>query len=167
MDAKTQAWSDQYDAHIVEAVRRHGWFVQYVGGSVCSRPGCDCPQDDGPAFAYTIGMFGLGHPELLIFGVDPATAGGVLNDLGERIRAGAALVPGQMVEFDDWQHRIVPELLPNPGEIVFGANGFYQRPDSASVPVLQLSYDDPNGRFPWEAEYVAPELQPRPGAFRA
>ena len=109
MDAKFRAWSDQYDAQIVEAVRKSGWFIQYVGGSLCSRPGCDCPQDDGPAFAYTIGLFGLGHPELLIFGVDPRTAGEVLNDLGERVRSGAALMPGLLVEFDDWPHRIVPE----------------------------------------------------------
>ena len=76
-------------------------------------------------------------------------------------------MPGQLIEFGDWPHHIVPEIVPNPGEIVFGANGFYQRPDSASVPVLQLSYDDSNGLFPWDDGYVAPELQPRPGTFRA
>jgi len=37
----------------------------------------------------------------------------------------------------------------------------------ASVPVLQLSYDDTAGRFPWEEGYATPEMQPRPGTFRA
>jgi hypothetical protein len=33
--------------------------------------------------------------------------------------------------------------------------------------VLQLTYDDLQGRFPWEPGYAAPYLQPRPGTFGA
>jgi hypothetical protein len=109
----------------------------------------------------------LDHPELLIFGVQPDTAAGVLNTLGQRIRSGGAILPGQIVAFDEWPHRIIPEEVPNPGEIVFSANRFYKRPPEASVPLLQLSYDDIAGRFPWEADYAAPAMQPRPGTFRA
>ena len=167
MDAQTQAWFDQANAHLTAVIRQYGWFIQYVGGDECSRPGCECPPDDGPPFAYTIGLFGLNHPELLILGAPPETAGAVLNDLGERIRTGEALLPGQLITFDDWSHRIIPEVVPNPGEIVLGANDFYQRPPEVSVPVLQLSYDDAAGRFPWEEGYPAPEMQPRPGTFRA
>lgn len=167
MDAATQAWLDQEDAMVADIIRRHGWFIQYVGGGLCSRPDCGCSEEDGPAFAYTVGLFGLGHPELLIFGTDPGTAAGVLNELGERIRAGATLLPGQLFTFEQWPHRVIPEQVPNPGDIVFAANRFYQRPDQASVPVIQLSYDDLAGRFPWESGYAAPELQPRPGTFKA
>lgn len=167
MDAATQAWLDQQDATVADIIRRHGWFIQYVGGRLCSAPGCDCSDEEGVAFAYTVGLFGLGHPELLILGVDPPTAQGVLNELGERVRAGTALLPGQPITFEQWPHRIVPEEVPNPGAIVFVANRFYQRPAEASVPVLQLSYDDTAGRFPWEDGYAAPHLQPRPGTFRA
>lgn len=167
MDAATQAWLDQEDARVGDVIRRHGWYIQYVGGGLCSRPGCDGGDSEGPAFAYTVGLFGLGHPELLIFGVYPEDALAVLNDLGERIMAGANLLPGQLITFDQWPHRVVAEEVPNPGDIVFTANRFYQRPDEASVPVLQLSYDDNAGRFPWEEEYSDPERQPRPGAFTA
>jgi hypothetical protein len=105
---------------------------------------------------------------LVLAAARPAViAGAVLNDLGQRIRQGEALLPGQMLDFDNWRHHVIPEVVPNPGEIVFSANDFYQRPDEASVPVLQLSYDDSEGRFPWEAEYSTPDLQPRPGTFRA
>src|SRR5690606_34913992 len=142
MDAATQAWLDQEDARVADVIRRHGWYIQYVGGGMCSRPGCDGGDDEGPAFAYTVGLFGLGHPELLIFGVYPEDALAVLNDLGEQVMAGANLLPGQLLTFDQWPHRVVPEEVPNPGDIVFTANRFYQRPDEASVPVLQLSYDD-------------------------
>jgi hypothetical protein len=72
-----------------------------------------------------------------------------------------------LLTFEKWPHRIVVEAVPNPGEIVFAANGHYQRPDEASAPVYQLSYDDTAGRFPWDPDYAAPEMQPRPGTFRA
>lgn len=166
MDAATQAWLDQEDAMVADVIRRHGWLIQYVGGGVCRAPGCESSEDE-PAFAYTVGLFGMGHPELLIFGTDPHTAHGVLNELAGRVKAGAVLLPGQVIDFEQWPHRIVPEEVPNPGDIVFAANRFYRRPDEASVPVLQLSYDDIAGRFPWEDGYAAPDLQPRPGTFSA
>lgn len=157
---------DQWDAMVTEKVRRFGWFIQCVDSGECSVPWCTAEETDEPAFAYTVGLFGLDHPELLIFGVSPQVAVGVLNDLGERIRDGENLIPGQLITFDDWPHRVIPEVVPNPGEIVLEANRFYRRPDEASVPVLQLSYDDAQGRFPWEEGFSHPEMQPRPGTFR-
>ncbi len=91
----------------------------------------------------------------------------MLNDLGRRVQAGTTLLPGQLVTFTEWPHRIVPEEVPNPGEIALAANRFYQRPSEVSVPLLQLSYDDKAGRFPWEPGYAAPAMQPRPGTFQA
>lgn len=167
MDAATQAWLDQEDARVTDIVRRYGWFIQYVGGGLCTYPGCECGETDRPPFGYTVGLFGLGHPELLILGVDPNTAGRVLNDLGERVRSGATLMVGQMITFDWWANRIVPEQVPNPGDIVYSANRFYDRPPEVSVPVLQLSYDDGEGRFPWEESYAVADKQPRPGTFTA
>lgn len=167
MNARIRAWVDQEDARIRTVIRQHGWAIEYIGGGCCSAPGCEGGGDEGPPFAYTVGLFGLGHPELLVFGLDPDTTLNLLNHLGERIRDGEALIPGFMLEFDDWPHRVIPEEVPNPGEIVFSANRFYQRPDFASVPVLQLSYDDVSGCFPWEELYSHPEMQPRPGTFRA
>jgi hypothetical protein len=167
-DSRDQAWLDQVDAGITAHVRRYGWHIEYVGGGSCDRPGCGCGADDeGPPFAYTVGLFGLHHPELLMFGVPKGLAARVLNTLGERIRSGDTLLSGQLVTLDDWPHSIIPEPVPNPGEIVFTANRYYARPDEHSVPVLQLSYDDTAGRFPWEADYSAPHMQPRPGTFQA
>jgi Domain of unknown function (DUF4262) len=154
-----QAWLDQEDQHVAQIIRKHGQFIQLVMG--------DAPAQL-PSFAYTVGLFGLGHPELVVLSVDSGTASGLLNNLGDRIRAGDNLVPGSLLSFDDWDHRVVVEELPNPGEIVFSANRHYQRPAEASVPVYQLTYDDKGGRFPWDPGYAnEPYLQPRPGTWTA
>ena len=130
------------------------------GGEESSKPGCACPPRTGPSFACTVGLFGLRYSELLIFGAPPETAAAVLNDLGERVRAGEALLPGRLIRFRNWPHRIIPESVLNPGDIVFSANDFYRRPDKHSVQVLQLTYDDTEGRFLWDGGYAAREMQP-------
>ncbi|MEJ3404794.1 DUF4262 domain-containing protein [Rathayibacter sp. YIM 133350] len=157
--AQTIAWLDQEDERTAQIIRKHGVFIQYVSGDIAK---------SRPSFAYTTGLFGIGHPELLVFHVPTAVASGLLNDVAGRVRAGRDLVPGEVLEFDEWAHRVTVEEVPNPAEIVFAANRFADRPDELSVPVYQLTYDDLNGRFPWESGYLNPEwYQPRPGTFRA
>ncbi|MBS1672402.1 MAG: DUF4262 domain-containing protein [Actinobacteria bacterium] len=152
-------WLVEENRRTAQIIRRHGVFIQYVGSDDVRR---------STAFAYTVGLFGLGHPELLVLGLSSSTAGSLLNTVAERVRAGADLSPGQVLEFEEWTHRVAVEVLPNPAQILFAANSYYQRPDEASVPAYQLSYDDRDGRFPWDAGYDVPAwIQPRPGEFRA
>jgi hypothetical protein len=62
----------------------------------------------------------------------------------------------------------VVEELPNPGEVVLGANRFYERPAEYSVPAYQLTWAHRDGLFPWDEGYrCGPECQPRPGTWRA
>jgi hypothetical protein len=158
-DLSAEAWLDQEDQHTAHTIRWHRTYIQYVGGD---------PDRRQAPFAYTVGLFGLGHPELLVVGVDMRTAGNLLNDLRDRIVEGRDLVPGELLTFADWTHRVTVEHVPNPGEIAFAANRFYERPAEYSVPLLQLTYDDREGRFPWEDGYSNPEwVQPRPGRFSA
>ena len=152
-------WLDQQDKRTAQTIRRHGTSIEYVIGDMRRRQ---------TPFGYTIGLFGMGHPELLVFGLDSRTTGLLLNDVADRVRGGSDIVPGELLEFAGWSHRVLVESVPNPGEIAFAANRFYQRPDAVSVDVLQLTYDDRNGRFPWEDGYEnAVWIQPRPGAFAA
>ncbi len=153
------AWLDQEHRRTADTIRRHGVAIEYVIGDEARR---------SPSLAYTVGLFGLGHPEVVVFGLSDGNAGAVLNDVATRVRGGHDLTVGEVVAFTDWPHRVTVEAVPNPGEVVFSANGFYERPPFASVPALQLTYDDKGGRFPWEAGYARPQwLQPRPGEFRA
>ena len=144
---------------VAQTIRKYGLMIQFVSGE---------PRGVPPSFAYTVGLFGLGHPELVVCSVDQGTASGLLNHLGEQVRAGDNLVPGQLLSFVAWPHRVVVQELPNPGEILLTANRHYQRPIEASVDAYQLTYDDVAGRFPWDDGYAnAPELQPSPGSWRA
>jgi hypothetical protein len=102
-DPQLQAWLDQEDEHVTQTIRKHGLFIQYVAGDRNERP---------PTFAYTVGLFGLGHPELVVLSTDEGTALGLLNRLGDRVRAGDNLVAGQLLSFEEWPHRVTVEEVP-------------------------------------------------------
>ncbi|WP_029431436.1 DUF4262 domain-containing protein [Blastococcus sp. URHD0036] len=158
LDPQITAFLDQEDAHLAAVLREHRWAVQWVG------PGEESGQ---PPFAYTIGLFGLGHPELVVSGVGPAVARGMLNWAAALVIAGRDLVPGEELSRETGG-RLVVEVCPNPGEVVFGANRWYRRPDEFSVPAHQLTWPDAEGRFPWDDGYTEPPGgQARPGEWSA
>lgn len=177
-----QAYWDQERRQIIDHIRRFGVHLVYVSNAVGEACGCctylrsvgaepepvpteqDTPQD--PPFSYTVGLYGIGHPELLILGLERDASSEVLNTLSGAIHAGTDLVPGEQLRVAG--AALLVEELPNPGEILFEANDFYQRPPMVSLPALQLTWADGRGRFPWdEGHDPGPWGQPRPGAFRA
>ncbi len=177
IDSATRAWLDQEDRRTADVIRRYGVEIVYVGVDACCAAcgtGVDgaradaAPSDELTSFAYTVGLFGIGHSEVLVFGLGPVDSCRLLNDVAERVREGGDLTEGQLLEFSHGRRRVLVERVPNPGEIAFAANRFYQRPAQASVGLLQLSYDDDGGHFPGQPGYsLAGSLQPRPGTFRA
>jgi hypothetical protein len=178
IDPATRAWLDQDRRRTRDLIRTHGVAITYVSDDV-DCPACRAgipggrrdpahPADITP-FAYTVGLFGIGHPELLVFGLDQSTACSVLNDVASRVRAGRDVGVGQLLTFlPRWSRRVLVEEVPNPGEIALAANAFYERPPQVSVGLLQLTYDDGNGLFPDQPGYaLSAGVQPRPGTFRA
>jgi hypothetical protein len=158
-DPQIIAWLDQEHAHLAQTIRTHRLAVQYVGAG-------DAPGE--PPFGYTIGLFGLGHPELVVVGVGHDIAHGMLNRLGRLVVGGRNLVPGELLHDDGGAVPLAVEVLPNPGEVVFSANRFYERPDEFSVPAFQLTWPDAGGAFPWDPGYAYPaDVQPRPGEWQA
>ena len=127
-DAQLTAWLDQEDAHLAQVIRAHRWAVQYVGAG---------EEPDEPAFGYTIGLFGLGHPELVVVGLGAENTHGILGRVAGMVAGGRDLVVGELLQWADWSGRLVVEELPNPGEVLLGANRFYQRP--RSTPCLPAS----------------------------
>jgi hypothetical protein len=158
-DPQTIAWLDQEDAHLAQTIRVHRWAVQYVG---------EGEEPDEPAFGYTIGLYGLGHPELVVVGLGGDGAHGILGRVAGMVAEGRDLLVGELLTWPDRDGRLVVELLPNPGEVVLAANRFYQRPAEYSVPAYQLTWAHTGGVFPWDDDYpCGPECQPRPGTWRA
>ena len=158
-DPQTIAWLDQEDAHLARTIRAHRWAVQYVHGG---------DEDDEPAFGYTVGLFGLGHPELVVVGLGHDDAHGLLGRVAAMVAGGRDLVGGELLTWTERGGRIVVEALPNPGEVVLAANRFYERPVEYSVPAYPLTWDHADGTFPWDDGYpCGPDCQPRPGTWRA
>jgi len=158
-DAQTIAWLDQEDARLARTIRTHRWAVQYVGGG---------EEPDQPPFGYTVGLFGLGHPELVVVGLEYEDACDLLNTVGGMVLDDRDLLPGEVLCDDDGTPVITVELLPNPADVIFSANRFYQRPDEFSVPAYQLTWAMDGGVFPWDPAYACgPGCQPRPGTWRA
>lgn len=161
------AFSDQHDARIADQIRRFGVSIQMIGGGGCSVPGC-CGEKGEVPFAYTIGLFGLAHPELVVVGLDASTSSCALNAAARLVLDGGRIMPGIEFAVPRWQDRVVAETVPNPGDIAFNANHYYQRPSEYSVPLLQVAYPDARGRFPSDPSYAGNRRrQPRPGAWGA
>jgi Domain of unknown function (DUF4262) len=157
-DPQTIAWLDQEDARLAQLIRAHRFAVQYVG---------EGDEDDEPAFGYTIGLFGLGHPELVVVGLGSDRTHGLLDGLGRLVAGGRDLVAGEELSWAG-VGPVVVEELPNPGDVVLGANRYYRRPAEVSVPAYQLTWAHADGSFPWDDGYpCGPECQPRPGTWRA
>jgi hypothetical protein len=161
------AYFDQEDARLADQIRRFGVSLQMIGGGCCSAPGCCAPLSARP-FAYTVGLFGIGHPELVVVGLDISDSSRALNAVARTVLDGGRVMPDVEMTVSGWSRRFVAEAVPNPGDIAFRANRFYQRPPEFSVPLLQLSYPDRRGRFPSDPSYSGSrKRQPRPGDWDA
>lgn len=159
-DVAVQAWLDQEDAFTADTIRRYGTCIQSVGGDERRRQ---------PSFAYTVGLHGHRHPELLIFDVPPSVAGRILNSLSRQVQhEGRVLRPGEVVTVDGWAPRIRIEHVPNPADIAFAANGYYRMGAGRSVALLQLTHEGEDGLLPGDPGYTGYLWrQPRPGRFTA
>lgn len=175
------AWLDQDRRTVIRHIRRYGVHLTYVFddparcaccralGDAAGSAGEPPPTEPatGPPFCYTTGLFGAGHPELLVIGLGEAQSMLLLNAVAHGVLDDDRdLTPGQEVIVDGTS--VLVEELPNPGEVLFAANAFYQRPPEFSVPAYQLTWADRLGRFPWdEGHETGGWEQPRPGELRA
>jgi hypothetical protein len=92
-DPQTIAWLDQEDAHLAQVIRAHRWSVQFVGAG---------DEADEPPFGYTVGLFGLGHPELVLVGLGPKTTHSVLGRVAGVVADGRNLMAGELLAWPDW-----------------------------------------------------------------
>ena len=121
-----------------------GWFVEPVRA-------VEDPVQPYPTYSYTVGLEALvGHPEIVIFGLPPAAARGLLEMTVEQLVAGVQLPIDQpfvglldnglrsmLVTIDRETHG---ERFPTPNT-VYGDQPWR---------ICQLVWPHTNGAFPWE-----------------
>jgi hypothetical protein len=128
------------DARIRSDIETYGWHVIKV-----------YEDDEGPGFAFTIGLFQrFEHPELILFGLPPDTMHLMLNGAGEAVRAGRRYTAGEnshdILENYSCTFRPVPRR--HYKEYLGTARWYYQGDD---FPVLQMVWPDREHRYPWAA----------------
>ncbi|WP_237535856.1 DUF4262 domain-containing protein [Streptomyces sp. SID3343] len=130
---------DHMDQWTVDTIRDRGWGVVMVPA-----------DEDGPGFAYTIGLFHTHRvPELVMFGLDVTVMQTLLNSLGDLIAVGERFVA-------DEEREGVIERYPLAFRDVdlgwyrtfFGrAIEYYRQPP---FPILQVFWPDRGGNFLWQ-----------------
>ncbi|MFG1888103.1 DUF4262 domain-containing protein [Micromonospora sp. NPDC049051] len=129
-----------------EMIDRVGWSVTLVH-----------PADDGHGhdvpFAYTVGFTAHDHPELLIAGLDAATAQALLNELAGRVYDKAERFShGQRVSdlIADYDAVIVD----GPACDALYPGAAFARYGDTRVRLQQIVWPDPRGCYPWDADYT-------------
>lgn len=136
-------------APVREHVASHGWHVAGI-----------LPDPGRLGWTYTIGLATTtGHPDLVVSGLDPHTAAVLLNDLGDAIRNGLVLhpgdrLPGYLVDVDVEFRPVLPRWVP----AHFGrATDWYGAPPA----MLAVALPDRANRFPEEPGSEAGRFQLR------
>jgi hypothetical protein len=142
------------DARIAESVGRHGWHAIAVEGT-----------QDEPPFSYTIGLCDrLGHPELVVLGLEARVAHGLLADVVSAIRSGRCYGPGESY-LDVIQGYSVLFLAVHRTQVLCRlgyALAYYRRLGNRELlRAVQLVWPDQAGRLPTEPGCEVVSLQPR------
>jgi hypothetical protein len=133
---------DDGDRKLLADVAGHGWHVVGV-----------LEDDEGPGYAFSVGMFHtLGHPEILLMGLQHSVAHRLVNDMGDAIRRGERYEPGQKYDglAAGFPLAFVSRARRYYREYLGYALWLYQGPE---FPALQCVWPDKAGKFPWEPGY--------------
>ena len=95
-------------------------------------------------WVYTIGLEALGHPELVVAGLDTPAAAELLELLGRRVMRGAQLEPDTIVEMDGLTFGLAAV---HPSRLASGLCAMWERheqahPGSGRLRVLQVQVPD-------------------------
>jgi hypothetical protein len=128
-------------------VEANGWALEPVAAEL-----------DGPAptpgYAYSIGLpAAVGFPEVVVFGLAPVAANGLVTLVADACRGGTEIPLGvELVGLldNDLRCTFAPVDLDRWGGYFDTASAWYR---GAPFDVVQLLYPDPNGFLPYEAGF--------------
>jgi hypothetical protein len=131
--------STRADAVVEEHIDRVGWSVATIPA-----------DDEGPAFAYTIGLYrSYQHPELIMFGTRHDLAGAMVNACAMVVKSGRTLSEDLRLDEIMRDHPVGFRTFARAryAEHLGRAIDLYGGED---FPALQVCWPDRHGRFPWE-----------------
>ena len=136
-------------ARVATTIEQHGWNCTSVF------PTEDSPEDY-PLYSYSTGFYEHSqHPELIVLGLPPKIANGMLWNLYRRVEEGEQFADGDQVSeiLDGYDVRL--RALPPDGRPLNVSRRYYQVDE---LPTLQVLWPDAEGNFPGEGckpEYEA------------
>lgn len=132
--ATAEERADYIDNHLKPLIAEHRWAVQ----------GCVPGSPEEPAWFYTIGLTGMGLPELVVVGLPEQYAIPVLNEVAGRHIADP-LPPGGEIDMDGLKMRIVgvdqDEVA---GRLIFAESVY----GAGNVTAVQVLWSDKDGFWP-------------------
>jgi hypothetical protein len=118
---------------------------------VAPRPDLDPPV---PGYTYTIGLeTAFGFPEVVVFGLTPVAARGLLGLVADLLAGGTEIPVGPVfVGLLDGEQRcaLLPVEVSECAELFESATDWYR---GGAYRVAQLTWPDRNGWLPWEAGF--------------
>lgn len=128
---------------LINDIKEYGWHVL----NVFDKNGTE------PEFAYSIGLYKtFQHPEIIIIGLRQELAHILINNIGEKIRAGGKYQPGLFYSdiLDDYECFMLNVSKESYSEYVGYGIWYY---DGDQFPLLQCIYPTLEGAYPWEKEW--------------
>jgi Domain of unknown function (DUF4262) len=134
-----EAERGRYIADFDSKILSEGYVLQYVWG--------DAPE---PSWAYTVGRMRAGFPELLVVGLDPSSAQGLIDHVSANWADIAAGV--QAPGWGDVRLLPIPRSVMASTDYLLGAESYAARAGLRAPTAQQIIWSDPAGFFPWDAE---------------
>lgn len=127
------------------------WIVEEQGW--CAEPVAGSDDPPRPPYTYTYGFEeSYGHPEVVIFGLQPVAARGLMTMMAEYLEAGGELPVGEFRGLldNDLRAAILPILLDDHLDLFDGLTAYYA---GTNYRVRQFLWPDRQGLLPWDEGY--------------
>ncbi len=147
MDGVSDVFPDRNMAHIDKirwVVETNGWCAEPVLGSE------DPPR---PPYTFTCGFEdSWGHPEVVIFGLQPVAARGLLEMMAEYLDAGGELPVGEFKGLldNDLRSALLPIPLDDHLDLFEDLTAYHE---GTNYRVRQFVWPDRAGMLPWDDGY--------------
>lgn len=140
---------DVFPDRDMDHLEKISWMVETNGW--CAEPVPPREDPPTPGYTYTVGFQATyGHPEVVIFGLQPVAARGLLQLLADQLDAGSEIPEGVFVGLLDNDLRCALLTLVDvddamfPSAVAFTGDAFM---------IDQFVWPDRSGLLPWEEGY--------------